>query len=444
MKARELVAKEFLSGFFRENRKFTGVELEFPLLSLSGGPVSLEVAKGLLSHLLENGFTVEGRDIHGNGVFLINKDGDCLSFDNSYNNFEFAMEKDENLYKVACRFYKLFGLVQNYLLANGHTLCGMGTNPNHKKAETYPVDYPIYRILKTYLSEFSGGYFHRYTDFPAWLSSVQTHLDVAATVLPRALTLFASMDFVRGLLFANSLPFPDDTAHEGTLCFRDYLWEHSGFGYLADNTGPLCGTFETLDDITEMFLKKSMFLKVVDGEYQIIPPVLLGDYFNAENASEDFDGYLSFKNVEITRRGTLEIRSDCAQPIGAAFAPPAFNLGIFHGLAEAEELMQQFFAHLPQELAEAPDRNKQLRRMVITGEPLPVKDDFVRGLLVKLVALANRKLEERGFGEERFIKPLIGRAQGLCNPAKLIKARLFAGESMKQIITDFSNPDYVI
>ncbi len=444
MNARELVEKEFLSRFFQEDRKYTGVELEFPLLSLDGGSVSEEVIRGLIGYLFENGFKTDGTDIHGNSVFLMNEDGDSLSFDNSYNNFEFAMAKDENLFSVAIRFYKLYQLVQNFLTERGHTLCGLGTNPHHHKAETYPVDYPIYCTLREYLSEFSGGYFHRYTDFPAWLSSVQTHLDVDAATLPRALTLFAAMDFVRGLLFSNSLPFKDSPTHEDALCYRDYLWEHSGFGYLADNTGPVCGQFNSLDDIIDMICKKSMFLSYRNDQYKIISPTRLDTYFEVEGVPSDIGGYLSFKNVEITRRGTLEIRSDCAQPVGAAFAPPAFNLGIFHGLSEAEALMQDFFSHLPAEMADSPSRNKILRRMVINGEPLPVREETVKALLMKLVTLATHKLEERGLGEERLLAPLMARAQRLSCPAKFMKEHLAKGESLKQVMADFANPEYVI
>ena len=444
MNTRELIEKEFLSRFFCEKRKYAGVELEFPLLSLSGGSVSPQVIGGLIEYLLKKGFKTDGTDIFGNSVFLINEDGDSLSFDNSYNNFEFAMAKDENLYNVAVRFYKLYQLVQNYLLPNNHTLCGLGSNPNHAKAETYPVDFPIYRTLRTYLSDFSGGYFHRYIDFPAWLSSVQTHLDVDAVTLPRALTLFAGMDFVRGLLFSNSLSFSDDKNHENTLCFRDYLWEHSGFGYLADNTGPVCGEFRTLDDITDMIAKKSMFLNYRDGQYSIMKPIQFDTFFDTVGKPSDIEGYLSFKNVEITRRGTLEIRSDCAQPLGAAFAPPAFNLGIFYSLSEAESLMQEFFSLLPIEIAESPARNKLLRRMVIGGEPLPVKEESVKALLIKLITLAEDSLKERGFGEECFIKPLYNRAQMLSCPAKATKERLEQGELMAQIITDYANPEYII
>ena len=53
MNAKELVEKEFLSRFFQEDRKYTGVELEFPLLSLDGGSVSEEVIRGLIGYLFE-------------------------------------------------------------------------------------------------------------------------------------------------------------------------------------------------------------------------------------------------------------------------------------------------------------------------------------------------------------------------------------------------------
>lgn len=445
MNAKQMAEAQFLSLFYRKNRKSIGVELEFPLLSLEGGSIADEVITGLVAHLLKNGFRTEETDIHGNSTFLINEDGDCLSFDNSYNNFEFAMAKNENLSAVANRFYKLYQLVQSFLLPAGHTLSGLGTNPHHGFAETKPVDYPIYQTLRQFLSGFSGKIYHNYTDFPAWLSSVQTHLDIEIDHLPKALTLFASMDFVRGLLFSNSLPFADSTGFDKTLCFRDYLWEHSGFGSLADNVGPVCESFKTSNDVINAICKRSMFLAYKGkGQYEAIPAVPFDVYFNAPNAPTDAEGYLSFKNVEITRRGTLEIRSDCAQPVGSAFAPPAFNLGIRHGLSEAEALMNHFFSLLPPSLANAPDRNARLRHMAIHGEEIPVKTEELKGLLMNLVLLADAKLKERGLGEETLLAPLFHRAQTLTCPAGVTKKRLQNGENMNSIIADYSNPAHLV
>lgn len=444
MNARQLIESEFLSSFFRKNRHYIGTELEFPLLNLNGSSVESAVIIGLTEYLLANGFSTEETDIYGNGVFLINRDGDCLSFDNSYNNFEFAMAKNTNLTAISRRVYKLYELVQDFLLQQNHTLTGLGTNPHHHQAETQPVEYPIYRVLRRFLSDFSGGYYHCFTDFPAWLSSVQTHLDVSAEQLPQALTLFSALDFVRGLLFSNSLPFPDVNSFESTVCFRDYLWEHSGFGSLADNTGPLCGSFQTKEDIIDMFLKKSIFLHFVDGTYQPISAVSLEKFCRLINSPTELNGYLSFKNVEITRRGTLEIRSDCAQPLSSAFAPPAFNLGLLHGLKEAADRLDSFFELLPPELAKHPKRNKELRTLAVNGRDFPVSKKDLSDLLFDLVSIAKEKLVQRGLGEEQLLSPLIKRAETLTCPAKLVRKRLNTEKDFTQIIRDFANPDYKI
>ena len=180
-----------LQNLLKKERRFVGCELEFPLISLTGEPLDTGIITPFLEYLLTNGFSVEDTDIHGRGIFLINADGDCLSFDNSYNNFEFAMEKGENLIFIAERFYRLFALVQNFLLSHGHTLCGLGTNPRFSVSDTLPVEYPIYRTIRGFLSGFSGNGYHNIPYFPAWLSSVQTHLDVPQNMLPRALTVMA-------------------------------------------------------------------------------------------------------------------------------------------------------------------------------------------------------------------------------------------------------------
>lgn len=443
MNARKLVEQTFITPFLKKERRFVGCELEFPLISLTGEPLDTGIITPFLEYLLTNGFSVEDTDIHGRGIFLINADGDCLSFDNSYNNFEFAMEKGENLIFIAERFYRLFALVQNFLLSHGHTLCGLGTNPRFSVSDTLPVEYPIYRTIRGFLSGFSGNGYHNIPYFPAWLSSVQTHLDVPQNMLPRALTVMAALDFARGLLFSNGLPLVGDETFSKTICFRDYLWEKSGFGSLADNTGPVCGSFASCDDIVDMILKKSMFLKKEGNDYVAMPPVSVESYFDGGAPETDISSYLSFKNVEVTRRGTLEMRSDCAQPVGAAFAPPAFNVGIFTKLDAAEQALERFFELLPEEIAKAPDRNAILRRRVIYGETYFVDKDKISVFLEELVALSAQGLKERGFGEERLLTPLFERAKTLDCPAKMYRKRQNEGEGELAILADFSNPEKV-
>ena len=433
MNKRELIYQQFLQPFEKEGRKNIGVELEFPLLNLDKAPVCAKVTSGLMFYLCANGFKAEECDGEDLPVFVSNEQGDVLSFDNSFNNFEFSMEKSEDLYAVSKRFYDYFGMVQGYLTMNNHSLCGMGINPYKKYITKSQVDIEVYSMVREYLAGFHGGNFHEYPDFPAYLSSIQTHLDVPINELPRAFTLFARLDFVRALLFSNSLPFTQMDGFDDTICFRDYLWEKSGFGALADNVGKVNGAFKTLEDIIDSFLRKSMFYRIRGGKYDLFAPQTIGDYFENQDNFKDMETYLSFKNIEITKRGTLEVRSDCTQPVCDAFAPAAFNLGIFISLNEAEALMEGFFdAH------NITKNNAILRDDVIYHNQLPSNKEAVIELLVSLVSLASNALIKRNKNEEILIKPLFQRAKTAICPALRTKHRLAQGESIEDIIKAYS------
>lgn len=440
MDARKIVQKEFIAPFCKKGRKNIGVELEFPLLNLAKEPVDKKVALGLLGKMLTNSFRVAEYDTDQNPAFIINTDGDVLSFDNSYNNFEFSMEKCENLYEMSQRFYNLYEDVQNYLLPLGYSLCGIGANPFHPHLTPSPVGFPVYALIKKFLGSFSGGDYHEYTDFPAYLSSVQTHLDVPIDDLPKALTLFADLDFVRALLFSNSPAFPDSESYEETVCFRDHLWEKSGFGSLQNNVGKVEGTYNTIEDIENLILSRSMFYRKRDNKYELIPETTVTEYFSRPDAKEeDIDSYLSFQNVEITRRGTLEVRSDCAQPVKDAFCAPAFNLGILLAQDEARKLLDNFMQkYLPQDILNSYIRNKILRDAVIYNYKLPADENATRTLLCDLITLAESSLKLRNKGEEKLLTCLYERAKKLTCPAKEWKRELENGTDFNDLIKKYA------
>ncbi len=440
MGAREIVHKNFILPFAAENRNNIGTELEFPLVRLDKKPVEKAEALGLLEHMLCYGFRVEECDTEGKPAFILNSDGDCLSFDNSYNNFEFSMEKGESLLAQKQRFDLLFGEVQNYLLPRGYLLCGMGTHPYYPYLDKAPVSFPVYNVIRKFLGQFRGNAYHGMEDFPAYLSSVQTHLDVPLSLLPRALTLFAAMDFIRALLFSNSPALEGLNGFEETVCFRDYLWEKSGFGSLNANVGKVESVFSDESDLENLILNRSMFYRERKGLCELIPPVTVNEYFElADSCEEDIRYYLSFQNVEITRRGTLEIRSDCQQPIGEGFCPPAFHLGILQKLAEAEDIVYEFFRRsLPKELAEHPHRNRILRDKVIYHYHMPAAEDEMRSLLCGLVDLAHRGLSERGKGEEVLTLPLFERAERLTCPAREQLRLKEQGVSRENIVKQYA------
>ena len=320
---------------------------------------------------------------------------------------------------VSKRFYNYFVVVQEFLNSHNHMLCGLGINPYKKYITSSYVNFGVYRMIHKYLSNFSGGRWHKYPDFPAYISSIQTHLDISIDDLPRAYTLFARMDFIRAILFSNSLPFEEEKGFENTICFRDYLWENSGFGALADNVGKVNGIYNSADDIIDSILQKSMFNRIRNGKYELFKPELVKDYFENEENKNDIKTYLSFKNVEITTRGTLEMRSDCAQPIKEAFAPAAFNLGILYSLNKAEELLNTFF-----EEYKINKNNATLRDDVIYNNKLPAPKQAVAKLLKDLLEAAYNALSNRNKNEILLLEPLFERASNIASPALMAKNAL--------------------
>ena len=246
-------------------------------------------------------------------------------------------------------------------------------------------------MVQEYLHKFSGK--HGYNDFPAFMSSVQTHLDIPQSDIPKAYTLFCRLDFVRGLLFGNSPDFEG----RGFRIFRDYLWEESGFGNCPNITGSIDNKFENIDDIIDFYLEKGMFNRIRDGKYEVFNPVPIKEYFLKDDArEEDIECYLSFRNVELTSRGTLEVRSDCTQKEGRFFMPPAFNLGILNNMDEAEKALGRFC-----ENCNIAKTNSELRKLVNECREEEIAPRYILDeLCASMLEISRKGLAKRGKGED--------------------------------------------
>lgn len=429
MDAKTIVFDRFITPCLGKRTGVVGVELEFPLLNQSKAPVDVEVAMGLLADCNQKGFHTVEQTVSGTPAFVENGDGDVISFDNSYNNLEFSMGYGGDLMAMEARFRKLFAQAMAYLGPKGYLIAGMGVNPYKAYITQSPVDYPVYQMVDKFLHTYAGKDCHHVPDFPAYISSVQTHLDISPGDLPRTATLFAQLDFVRALLFANS----PDFSGQNLLCARDYYWEHSAFGTLAKNTGGVDEAYHSIDDMAMSFLDRSLFHRLRDGAYEIFDPVSLQDYFGqpAYGAQpQDIQQFLSFRNVELTYRGTLEVRGDCAQPLSAAFAPPAFSLGLACNATVAAELTQAFLARWG-----AGRTNSQLRAAVAaTGELPGVPAEELYTFAGQLLSAAQQGLTQRGKGEEVLLQPLYERVERRTNPAKQWRRMQQQGAADKEII----------
>lgn len=394
--AREIIYKRFITPFEGRERGNVGVELEFPLINKNGGNVDTVFVSSIMDYFEEKGFRCVLWGVGGEKLFMENENGDTLSFDNSYNNFEFSMMYGDNLLDIHKRFSEYYSEVQAFLDEGNHTLLPRGTNPNYPGIDVNHTPFSTYNMVQEYLHKFPGT--HGYNDFPAFMSSVQTHLDTDVESLPETYTLFCRMDFVRGLLFGNSPDFEG----KGWRISRDYLWEKSGFGNCPEITGSVDYTFNTTDDIVDFFVKKGMFNRIRDGKYEVFGPVAIEKYFSEEKygaREEDIECYLSFRNVEITSRGTLEVRSDCTQPDGKFFMPPAFNLGMIYNAEKVRERLENFF--------KANDIDKPasvLRNLVCEARETEIAPkEVLDTLCADMLEIAREGLKKRGKGEEILI-----------------------------------------
>ncbi len=406
MDYKNIINDRFIKPLLNKKIGTIGVELEFPVLNKKKQPVDKAVALGLLDMFLQSGFKTEDTDTDGNPAFITNGCGDCISFDNSYNNIEFSMNYGNNLNSIKERFCTYFADAQSFFKQHGYIITGMGTNPYKKYIDQNHVSYPVYNMVDEYLHKFQNDGTHGYPDFPAYLSSVQTHLDINAEDLPQTATLFAKIDFLRGLLFSNSPDFDFGK----TLCYRDFLWAKSAFGICGTNTGAVDEEYRTLDHIAESFYKRHMFNCIRDSKYQSFYPVKITEHFK-DNPPEDIKQFLSFRHIEITCRGTLEIRSDCTQPLCDAFAPPGFNLGIAHNIKKAIAATNEF-------LKDTDLTNSYLRKCVSEGCGISeFSKESLSAYAVEMVAIAEEGLKKRGLGEEMLLKSLYKRAEALQCPA---------------------------
>lgn len=409
MNYKAIIEDRFIKPLLNKKTGNVGTELEFPVLNLNKESIDKEKALNLLKHFLDMGFKTEDTDTYGNPAFITNEHGDCISFDNSYNNIEFSMNYGTNLIDIRERFYGYFKEAQSFLKQYNYIITGMGTNPYKKYISQNHVSYPVYNMVDEYLHKFQNSETHEFPDFPAYLSSVQTHLDINPEDLPKTATLFAKIDFLRGILFSNS----PDFEFGNTLCYRDFLWSKSAFGICKTNTGAVDEEYLTMDDIAESFYGRHMFNCIKNSEYQTFYPVKITNYFE-NNPPEDIKQFLSFRHIEITCRGTLEIRSDCTQPLCDALAPPAFNLGIAHNIEKAIERTKDFF--------KGKDiKNSYLRSCVSKGKDITeFSSEQLSEYATEMVKIAEDGLKKRGYGEEVLIQCLFNRASALTCPAMYI------------------------
>jgi len=459
MKTEDLVKYKLYNEFIKpttQKKNYIGVEIEIPIINLDKKAVNFDVVHKVTDEFQNEypDFKTDGIDFDGNVFSLKNsKTDDILCYDCSYNNIEFAMGKEKDLFSINERFSEFYNFVKKSFQEYNHTLTGMGINPYRKYNLNQPIPSERYLMLYHHLKSYKNYknirmQFHKYPEYGMFSSASQVQLDVHKDNLVKTINVFSKIEPIKALLFSNSVLFGEDNT---LTCFRDILWEYSTHGVNPHNIGGYDVDFKDLDDLQAYLESLNIYCVMRDGAYINFPSINLLDYYSREFVSgeiyckgkyrkidirpclEDINYLRPFKFINLTFRGTIEFRSICTQPIRDSMCVAAFHLGLKDKLDEMDEIIKNddVIYHKGYTASE-------LRKLFIQRD-IPSfidKNDLCR-LTREIVDLASDGLKERGIGEEIFLKTLYGRIKNHTNPGKSFINSINNGVRLEKIIEDY-------
>ena len=443
-----------------QKKNFIGIEIEIPIINLEKTAVDFEVVHKVTDKFQKqySDFKEDGIDYDGN-VFSLknNNNDDIFCYDCSYNNIEFAMGREKDLFSIYDRFCDYYAFTKECFEEFNHTLTGMGINPYRKYNKNQPIPSERYLMLYHHLKSFKNYgnvsmHFHDYPEYGMFSSASQVQLDVYKDDLVKTINVFSKIEPIKALLFSNSV-LVDENKH--VTCFRDALWEYSTHGVNPHNIGMYDVDFKSLEDLRAYLESLNIYCVMRDGAYINFPSMNLLEYFkkdfvcgeiysNGEYRKleikpciNDIKYLRPFKFINLTFRGTVEFRSVCTQPIRDSMSVAAFHLGLKERLDELEDLINEdnVIYHKGYTAGE-------LRKLLIQDElPAFVDKNELCRLTRDVVDLADSGLKERGIGEEIFLNPLYERINHHSNPGKDIITSMHNGIKLEKIIKDYGELD---
>ena len=425
--AKELLKQRYYEPIKEQPELFVGIELEYPVVNLSGNATDVSLTKRLLVYLLDNfDFQADKYDSDNNPIQLIDKaSGDMILFEVSYNTIEFAFAKAERISEVEERLDAYLGIIQPYLQNYNHELQGWGVNPNWAKNDNRPVKSPRYEMLMEFLElskAKNDSFFHDYPEYGSFICGSQVQLDVSKTTYLRVLNAFNQIEGPKAVLLANSEFWGSDW---NLALSRDVFWENSMHGVFEENAGVFPEVFKNEDDFFSYLSETAIFTAKRGDETYYFEPIRAKDYLSTpsvkarsihgevvtiEPSEDDFKTHRSYQFQDLTTRGTVEFRSVCTQPFSATFAPAALHLGLLVNLETLESILKDT------SLFEVFDYDYLRIRCLFSKKEIS-KDDFklILPLTEALLTCAEDGLKNRGFGEEVYLAPLQERLAALKN-----------------------------
>lgn len=416
--AKELLKQRYYLPIKEQPGLFVGIELEYPVVNLSGNATDVSLTKQLLIYLIDNfGFKADKFDSDNNPIQLIEQaSGDMILFEVSYNTIEFAFAKASRIAEVEERLDTYLSMIQPYLRNHNHELQGWGVNPNWAKNDNSPVKSPRYEMLMDFLElskAKNNPFFHNYPEYGSFICGSQVQLDVSKISYLRVLNAFNQIEGPKAVLLANSEFWGSDW---DLAISRDVFWENSMHGVFEENAGIFPRVFKNEDDYFSYLSETAIFTAKRAEETYYFEPIRAKDYLNKsaiqvwsihgnevsiKPSEDDFKTHRSYQFQDLTTRGTIEFRSVCTQPFSATFAPAAFHLGLLVNLERLENILKDspFF--------EAFDFDYPRIRRLFSKKDISDTDlKLIFPLTEALLVCAEDGLKSRGFGEEIYLAPL--------------------------------------
>jgi len=113
---------------------------------------------------------------------------------------------------------------------------------------------------------------------------------------------------------------------------------------------------KTEEDFFNYLANSALFTAERETEILYFEPIRVKDYLGQEEISAwdlsgqqhyilpdeaDFANHRSYQYQNLTKRGTVEFRSVCTQPLERTFVPIAFHVGLLENLDELEKLLEK-------------------------------------------------------------------------------------------------------
>lgn len=462
----EIIRNKLYSEFIKptnQDKNYIGIEIEIPIINLDKKAVDFNTVHEITGRFQRqySDFKVDGTDYDGN-VFALKdpKTDDIVCYDCSYNNIEFAMGREKELFTIHERFTEYYSFVKEAFEEHNHTLTGMGINPYRKYNVNEPIPSERYLMLYHHLKSVNNYsdvpmHFHKYPEYGMFSSASQVQLDVNRQNLVQTINVFSKIEPIKALLFSNSVLYGENNQY---TCFRDALWEYSTHGVNPHNIGVYDVEFKDINDLQSYLESLNMYCVMRDGAYINFPSMNLLEYFSRDYVHgeiycrgkyreidirpcvNDIKYLRPFKFINLTFRGTVEFRSICTQPIRDSMSVAAFHLGLKDKLDELEEIMNndEVIYHNGYTAGE-------LRKLLIQNRvPEFIDEAELCKLTRSIVDLAGEGLGQRGIGEEIFLKPLYERIKNHSNPGKHLIESIQNGVNIEELIRDYGKLDITI